>query len=668
MATPPPLPRRRSTTSSLISHNDEAELLVASFPTKNYEQENAYANQEEDDKGDILHQEIIRKRNHHENAADELKRITGELRLQSIQTIYSSDITTRYLNVSDKYEILEDFYDDQDEMKMEPSNALTLAVIGQHNNIGYTASAPKKRHRRHGKNKSLLGISSNPLVSTRDDKEHDSSSSSCSSTSSFSTLIGTSVEITSSRSLESQSSSSSKYSNDSDDDNSSFYYSATSTDSGLGQEKPCRHCSRNHNRLSKTENENNAHKFNCEAKNHSVQEDIFSSEACKFNNCAETLIDLQWTLGDEYRAIFHSVSISRDSAANHEFSVTDTKSQEKWDKVNDATTSFVLPVDQQVDVAAAASTITSKGYLAPDLEEDPLKKDDESQGVDGSPDQPEMAISSRLLVHSSISDDDSHGGISIISKNHYLQDGQQEVSSRADKHLFQNSTTPRSSIKILREARKKASMIQEQLIRLQDETGTGLLMFMPAFMRPLFSLVLDRLCNHGHKIKTENTDALSPGDEIRIINYLYSAIRCHNSLQAMAHLDQNLDEAKVWVTCYDTLGSSDGNLMPVQVLPLHTACLSKSPVVLVQKILEAYPDAIRKRAGNSKYPIHLACESGADPAVISLLIDCWPESLYACDGQGNIPLTNLVRSYPFCQNKIEAMKLLLSALEKHTIL
>jgi hypothetical protein len=85
---------------------------------------------------------------------------------------------------------------------------------------------------------------------------------------------------------------------------------------------------------------------------------------------------------------------------------------------------------------------------------------------------------------------------------------------------------------------------------------------------------------------------------------------------------------------------------------------------LVKKLLEAYPDAVRKRAGNSKYPIHLACETGADPAVISLLLEYWPRSLYACDGEGNIPLTTLVRSGPFCQTKIKIMKLILSAFDE----
>jgi hypothetical protein len=549
------------------------------------------------------------------DASDEIKRITGELRLQSLQTTYSSDITTRYLNVSDKYAILETH--EQDEENFDYSNASKQVVYWTCKNA----------------------------------RSHDSSSSSCSTTSSFSSLIGTSMDVAS-RSPESQSSNS-KYS---DDDNSSFYYSATSTDSGMGPEKSCRH-SRNDSRFAKTKNEKNAYRFRCEETN--VQDDIFSNEACKFNNCAETFIDLHLALGDEYRAIFHSISISHDSA-NHELVLNASRNNQKWDKVNDATT-FVLPVQKQEDtVVAAGSTVsyTTKEYLALDLGDDSWKKDDDTAGSYDSNDHSDTAMLSRL-VHSSISED----GTNISISENYLQE-EKEEEWRAVQHL----PSPRSSIKILREARKKASMIQEELIRAKEEAGSGFFMFMPAFMRPMFSLLerrfLDSFCNQ-HKLKPDDTDALSPGDENRIINHLYSAIRCHNSLQAMAHLDKNLDESKVWVTCYDTL-SPDGNLMPVQVLPLHTACLSKSPVVLVKKILEAYPEAVRKRAGNSKYPIHLACESGADPAVISLLLESWPESLYACDGQGNIPLTNLVSSSPFCQNKIETMKLFLSAFEKQT--
>lgn len=642
-----------STASTIFSDNETGSL--ESFAAKKCG-ENALSNEKEvkveEKKKDML-----------QRKTDALKRITGELRLQSILTSYSSDITTRYFNVPDKYAIFETYeQDDHDKAATASDNVSNLLMTG----IAQSSGAPsaKNPHGRKGE-KSTRGrhVSSTPLLSIdfecAQNRRHTrgSSSSSCSSKSTFSSLIGTSMDITS-KSQQSQSSNS-KYSYDED---SSFYYSATSTDSSIVPAKTCRHC-RKDCRPTKTMNEKTRHR-----EENNVQDDIFSKGACKFNRCAENFIDLQWVVGDEYRAIFHnSISISHDSA-NHELFLASTqrRQQKIYETKNDPPlTCDALPVHEQEDAATVAAplpTISSckpKEYLALDLQHS-LKKDDDSKGIDNSSYISEIEISSRL-VQSSISEDDSN----ISNSEDYLEEHQKEELG-VDERLFQSLPTPRSSIKILREARNKATMVQEELLRSQEEIGCGLSMFMPTFIRPFFSFLerhfYDSFCNQQNT-KQKISDGPSPSDKNQIINYLYSAIRCHNSLQAMAHLDQNLEEAKVWVTCYDTL-SPDGNLMPVQVLPLHTACLSKSPIVLVKKILEAYPDAVRKRAGNTKYPIHLACESGADPAVISLLLESWPESLYACDGQGNIPLTNLVRSSPFCHNKVEAMKLFLSAFEK----
>lgn len=149
----------------------------------------------------------------------------------------------------------------------------------------------------------------------------------------------------------------------------------------------------------------------------------------------------------------------------------------------------------------------------------------------------------------------------------------------------------------------------------------------------------------------------------RIITYLYSAIHSKNISDASRRLREHPEEARIWVACCDTISIEEGILKPVTVhfLPLHAACECDSPADFVKELIQKYPGAVRRRAGDLRYPIHIACESGASVEVIQILIDEWPGSIYALDGQNNMPIANLIRSKPLSPRQSEIMKLLLSS-------
>lgn len=77
-----------------------------------------------------------------------------------------------------------------------------------------------------------------------------------------------------------------------------------------------------------------------------------------------------------------------------------------------------------------------------------------------------------------------------------------------------------------------------------------------------------------------------------------------------------------------------------ECLLLHALCLRPYvPFSTVKMIVEAYPDAIRKRASTDySLPIHIACRSNVSPAVIRALLHAFPESAWSKDKDGNLPL------------------------------
>ncbi len=187
------------------------------------------------------------------------------------------------------------------------------------------------------------------------------------------------------------------------------------------------------------------------------------------------------------------------------------------------------------------------------------------------------------------------------------------------------------------------------------------------FFTPLLTLCNRKKERKASASKNMNNEMDPDEKDSRTITLLYSAIRNHDTEGALACLNRFPEECRTWVTCCDTI-SNERKLISspqrLKYLPLHTACLSRSPLHLVKEIMRTYPDAIRKRAGNYKYPIHMACDAGVDTDVMCCLIQAWPESIYALDGDNNIPLCALLLNKPLSPDQDAIMMILLASFQE----
>lgn len=62
-------------------------------------------------------------------------------------------------------------------------------------------------------------------------------------------------------------------------------------------------------------------------------------------------------------------------------------------------------------------------------------------------------------------------------------------------------------------------------------------------------------------------------------------------------------------------------------LPLHLAIVHGAPSVVVQHMVDTYPDAVKSFDSDDRLPIHLAFSSAATDAVLLCLLRAWPESI-----------------------------------------
>lgn len=114
---------------------------------------------------------------------------------------------------------------------------------------------------------------------------------------------------------------------------------------------------------------------------------------------------------------------------------------------------------------------------------------------------------------------------------------------------------------------------------------------------------------------------------------LYAAIGTKNWNVALRRLIEAPDEASIWVHASEA--SEDDTL--IQFLPLHLACLTGAPLLLITLLVQTYPEALRQDA-IGKLPIHIACEAQVDHRIVFLLLSRYPESLEMEDDDGNKPI------------------------------
>ena len=141
---------------------------------------------------------------------------------------------------------------------------------------------------------------------------------------------------------------------------------------------------------------------------------------------------------------------------------------------------------------------------------------------------------------------------------------------------------------------------------------------------------------------------------------LYAAIGTKSWSIALRRLLEEPKEASVWVKN----ASTDGETL-FRFLPLHIACLSGAPLLLVTLLVQAYPNAVKYNA-MGKLPIHMACETLADHRIVFLLLNAWSESINARDEEGLTPIEVASLEEP-CDERKMIVKVLTRKLECNVV-
>jgi ankyrin repeat protein len=91
------------------------------------------------------------------------------------------------------------------------------------------------------------------------------------------------------------------------------------------------------------------------------------------------------------------------------------------------------------------------------------------------------------------------------------------------------------------------------------------------------------------------------------------------------------DEAMTWIV---TKGYN-GNL---RFLPLHKACVLTPPPAIIEGLIKAFPDAVKRSDQDGWLPLHCACFYGAPAESIEKLILAYPKAAQVKDDDSRLPL------------------------------
>ena len=73
-------------------------------------------------------------------------------------------------------------------------------------------------------------------------------------------------------------------------------------------------------------------------------------------------------------------------------------------------------------------------------------------------------------------------------------------------------------------------------------------------------------------------------------------------------------------------------------LPISAACAMDQSLAVISKLMEAFPDHVRKKDEDGRFPLHLAAENNSNAAVILELLKDYPEAVREKDEDGRLPL------------------------------
>jgi ankyrin repeat protein len=121
---------------------------------------------------------------------------------------------------------------------------------------------------------------------------------------------------------------------------------------------------------------------------------------------------------------------------------------------------------------------------------------------------------------------------------------------------------------------------------------------------------------------------------------LYRHIEGRDWDGAMSRLESNPIDAKTWVSRREH--NSDKTRW--RLLPIHATCIFRSPLALIEALIEIFPDGPEMKDDQGMLPIHLACRNGASKGVVLTLLNSFPESCKVMDRKGRLPLDLVLAS------------------------
>ena len=115
---------------------------------------------------------------------------------------------------------------------------------------------------------------------------------------------------------------------------------------------------------------------------------------------------------------------------------------------------------------------------------------------------------------------------------------------------------------------------------------------------------------------------------------LYRRIEGRDWDGAMARLESHPMEAKTWVSRKE----HNSDKIRWRLLPIHATCIFRSPLALIEALIEIYRDGPQMKDDQGMLPVHLACRNGASKGVVLTLLNAFPESCRVKDRKGRLPL------------------------------
>lgn len=148
----------------------------------------------------------------------------------------------------------------------------------------------------------------------------------------------------------------------------------------------------------------------------------------------------------------------------------------------------------------------------------------------------------------------------------------------------------------------------------------------------------------------EEEEEASPGVDELEVDYddspttLYLFLEDRKWEKAIQRLRENKrgpKEARTWVFRRDDSNvdmDSTSKGVRWRILPIHASCIFRSPMSLIEALIEVYPKGLERPDDQDMLPLHLACRNGASKTVVSKIIEAYPKGVYSKDRKGRSPL------------------------------